>query len=109
MTIDLPPPVAAYMAAEAAKDSAALARLFGPDAIVRDERREHRGAAAIEAWHREANAAARYAVEPLDASVDGSNVVVRTRVSGDFPGSPAELHNHFTLEGDRIALLEIKP
>ena len=105
----LPEPVAAYLAAEKAKDSSALAQCFAANGVVRDEKREHRGAAAIEAWHLKANAAVPYVVEPLDASVGDSTVVVRTRVTGDFPGSPAELNNHFTLDGDRIAVLEIKP
>lgn len=109
MRIDLPEPVAAYLAAEKAKDSAALARCFDEDAVVRDEGREHRGVAAIEAWHREINATTPYVVEPLEASRNGSAVLVLTRVSGDFPGSPTELRNHFTLRGDRIALLEVKP
>ena len=109
MNIELPRGVAAYLAAEKAKDSAALARCFDASGVVRDEGREHHGVAAIEAWHREANAKVSYVVEPLDAAVHGSTVVVRTRVSGDFPGSPAELRNHFTLKDDRITLLEVKP
>lgn len=108
MNIDLPQPVAAYLAAENRKDSAALAQCFVEDAVVRDEGREHRGVAAIEAWHRETNAKVAYVVEPLDASAHDATVVVRTRVTGDFPGSPAELWKHFTLEGGRIALLEMK-
>lgn len=109
MNIDLPRPVLAYLAAEKTKDSAALAQCFEEDGIVRDEGREHRGIAAIEAWHREANAKVRYVVDPLYASAIGSAVIVRTRVCGDFPGSPAELRNHFTVKGDRIARLEVKP
>ncbi|MBU1190092.1 MAG: nuclear transport factor 2 family protein [Gammaproteobacteria bacterium] len=109
MNTELPEPVVAYLAAEKRKDSAALAQCFDDAAIVRDEGREHRGAAAIEAWHRETNAKVSYVVEPLDASVNNATVIVRTRVSGDFLGSPAELRNHFTLNGDHIALLELKP
>ena len=109
MNTDLPRPVMAYLAAEQAKDSAALARCFDESGVVRDEGREHRGVAAIEAWHRDTNAKASYVVEPLDASAGGSAVVVRARVSGDFPGSPAELRHHFTLKGERIALLEVTP
>lgn len=109
MIIELPKPVAAFLAAEKAKDSAALARCFVDEAVVRDEGREHRGIAAIEAWHRDANAKVSYVVEPLDASAHDESIIVRTRVSGDFPGSPAELRNHFTLKGTRIARLELKP
>lgn len=109
MDINVPGPVATYLAAEKAKDSEKLARCFREDAFVRDEGREHRGVAGIEAWHREANAKFRYVVEPLDASVNGETAVVRGRVSGDFPGSPTELRFHFTLAGDAIESLEVKP
>jgi hypothetical protein len=74
---------------------------------VRDEGREHRGVAAIKAWHREANAKFRYVVEPLEASVTGPAVVVRARVSGDFPGSPIEPRFTFAVSDGRIASLEV--
>lgn len=109
MDIDLPRPIAAYLAAEKAKDSTSLARCFDTDGVVRDEGREHHGVRAIEAWHRDANAAVRYVVEALSASESDATIVVHTRVSGDFPGSPAELRHRFTLNGDRIALLEVAP
>jgi hypothetical protein len=32
----------------------------------------------------------------------------RQRVSGNFPGSPIELHHVFTLDGTKIASLEIR-
>ena len=109
MQTDLPSPVRAYLAAEKAKDSAALARCFDAHGVVRDEGQEHVGVAAIEAWHRAANAKVRYVVELLGASNSGADVVVHTRVRGDFPTSPAELRQRFTLEGDRIVVLEVEP
>ena len=109
MKINVPGPVATYLAAEKTKDSERLGECFREDAIVRDEGREHRGVAAIKAWHREANANFRYVVEPLDASVGGPAVVVRARVTGDFPGSPVELRFNFTVSEDQIASLEVAP
>ena len=109
MNVNVPDPVATYLAAEKAKDTQKLSECFREDAIVRDEGREHRGVAAIKAWHREANAKFRYVVEPLDASVGGPAVVVRARVTGDFPGSPVELRFNFTVSEDRIVSLEVAP
>ena len=109
MNSEVPGPVATYLAAEKAKDSEILARCFREDAVVRDEGREHRGAAAIEAWHREANAKYRYVVEPLGATASGPNIVVRARVTGDFPGSPIEPRFTFAVSGERIASLEVAP
>ena len=109
MNINVPGPVATYLAAEKAKDTERLGQCFREDAVVRDEGREHRGVGAIRAWHREANAKFRYVVEPLDASVGGPAVVVRARVTGDFPGSPVELRFHFTVSEGRIVSLEVAP
>ena len=106
MNTNLPSPVATYLAAEKAKDTETLAQCFREDAVVRDEGCEHRGVAAIKAWHREANAKFRYVVEPLGASVSGPTVVVAARVSGDFPGSPIEPRFTFAVSGERIASLE---
>jgi hypothetical protein len=109
MNINVPGPVATYLAAEKAKDTQRLSECFGEDAVVRDEGREHRGVAAIKAWHREVNAKFRYVVEPLDASVGGPAVVVRARVTGEFPGSPVEMRLNFTIAEDRIVSLEVAP
>ena len=110
MNINVPGPVETYLAAEKAKDTEMLGQCFREDAIVRDEGREHRGVAAIKAWHREVSAKFRYVVEPLDASVGGpAVVVVRARVTGDFPGSPVEMRLNFTVSEDRIVSLEVAP
>jgi len=36
-------------------------------------------------------------------------VVVTSRLSGNFPGSPADLRYFFRLESGRVAFLEITP
>lgn len=107
MNFQLPRPVAAYLAAEKAKDSNRLAQCFQNDAVVRDEGKEYQGIAAIEAWHRDANKQYRYVVDLLDASVKGQTVLVRTRVTGSFPGSPVDLRSTFQIVEDQIKSLEI--
>ena len=46
----LPPPVAAYFAADRGTDTAALTDVFTTDAVVRDEGASHVGRADILAW-----------------------------------------------------------
>ena len=106
--IDLPAPVAAYFAAETT-GAQAVAHCFSDGAVVIDERREYRGRTAIARWKAETSAKFRYSVERLGVHVSGDQTAVTGRVTGDFPGSPVELQYHFTLEGDRIARLEIAP
>ena len=103
--IDLPAPIAAYFAADTT-DAEAVAQCFTDDAVVIDERREHRGRPAIAQWKAEASAKFRYTVERLGVHVSGDQTTVTGRVTGDFPGSPVDLQYRFTLAGDKITRLE---
>ena len=107
-SISLPPPIAAYFAADTT-DADRMARCFTESALVIDERREHRGRSAIARWKAESTAKYHYTSEPHTVDVSMGDVIVNARVTGDFPGSPVELCYRFTLEGDRIARLEITP
>lgn len=109
MVINLPEPVAAYLAAEKAKDTDATARCFAENGTVRDEGNEYRGRDAIRKWKADADAKYQYVLQPLDVQADGPKVTVRARVAGNFPGSPVELEHTFELSDNKIASLEIRP
>jgi ketosteroid isomerase-like protein len=106
--IDVPAPVAAYFAADTT-GAEAVAQCFTDGAVVIDERQEYRGRAAIARWKAQTSAKFRYTVDRLGAHVSGDETTVTGRVAGDFPGSPVDLQYRFTLEGDKIARLEIGP
>lgn len=106
--IIMPDVVSRYFAADTKNDGEALLETFAPDAVVADENAQHQGEAAIRQWWVAAKLASHYVAEPLEAQTAGSTVQVRARVSGTFPGSPITLTHMFTLEGDKIARLEIK-
>jgi len=74
---------------------------------VKDEGRTYVGVDAIKAWKAAASAAYTYTVEPFALDEKGSSQVVRSRVTGNFPGSPVDLQYHFRLERGLIASLEI--
>jgi hypothetical protein len=74
---------------------------------ARDRALQVREAKPIEQWKLEATAKYHYTSEPLSVDVWDPNVTVIARVTGEFPGSPVDLRYHFTLEGDKIARLEI--
>ncbi|ACM00193.1 nuclear transport factor 2 family protein [Cereibacter sphaeroides] len=103
----LPAPIQTYFTAEAPQDGARFAAAFAPDAIVHDEARDHCGPAEIAAWWTAAKAKYRHCAEPLEVIEAGGKTVVRARVSGDFPGSPAVLTFTFGLSGDRITDLRV--
>ena len=108
MTLGLPGPIAAYFAADR-EGGEPVARCFTDDAVVKDEGRTHRGRAAIRDWKEEASARYQYTCEPFACELGDGAVVVTSRLTGTFPGSPVNLRFFFVLEGDQIASLEILP
>ncbi|BAH77279.1 nuclear transport factor 2 family protein [Solidesulfovibrio magneticus] len=109
MPSPLPQPVADYFAASNASDLLRLERCFADNAVVRDEGREHHGPKAIADWHAQTKQQYRYKTEVLDSRGHSDAVTVKTRVAGDFPGSPVELEQRFCLSPEGITALEIKP
>ena len=108
MALDVPKPVAEYLAAEEAKDADALSRCFTEDGTVHDERLDYRGRASIRRWKEAAEAKYRYVLQTVNVQTFGDLVTVRARLTGYFPRSPAELDHVFKLSNDKIASLEIR-
>ncbi|MGZ3498195.1 MAG: nuclear transport factor 2 family protein [Vulcanimicrobiaceae bacterium] len=106
--LELPKPVATYFGAVSAKDTDTLALCFTDDALVHDEGRDYRGIDAIKSWNLETYAKYQYVVEPLNASLNGNTVVVRARLTGNFPGNTVDLDFAFTLANDKIRSLLIQ-
>lgn len=107
MAVDLPIPIASYIAAENSGDTDALAQCFSEDAVVRDEGKTIKGLAAIKQWKAETGTKYQHTVEPLLRVQKDGKTIVTNRLTGNFPGSPIELEFVFTLAGDKIASLEI--
>jgi len=107
MSPTLPSPLADYFAAANRHDIAAMLAPFAPEARVKDEGQTHIGTAAIRVWLEHTTAKYAVTVEIVDMTTDAETTVVVGRVSGNFPGSPANLTYRFTLDGDRIASLAI--
>ena len=107
MSVDLPTPIAIYIDAENRGDAEALAQCFAEDAVVRDEGRTIEGLAAIKQWKAETRKKYQHTVEPLASAQKDGKTIVTNRLTGNFPGSPIELEFVFTLDGDKIASLEI--
>jgi len=106
--VDLPTPIAIYIAAENSGDTEALAECFAKDAVVRDEGKTLEGLAAIKQWKAETKKKYQHTVEPLTVAQEDGKIIVTNQLAGNFPGSPIELEFVFTLEGNKIASLEIR-
>ena len=107
MSITLPPVIADYIRASNDQDTEAVIACFADDAVVRDERREMRGHAAIRDWRQWVTETYHPTMEVVsaEATSDGARIVATVR--GTFPGSPVEIHSRFQLAGGKIALLDI--
>ena len=108
MKTQLPQPIAAYIQATNTHDIDALLASFTPDALVIDEEQEYHGVAQIRAWREKTNEQYQFTLDVTDIAQGGNETVVTTLVSGNFDGSPVQLHFHFTLTGDKIAALSIR-
>lgn len=107
MTTEMPKPLADYYAGKNRHDVDSMLTPFAEDAIVKDEGETHRGRAAIRDWMEETTRKYLVKVVPTVETNEGDRWTIAGLVSGNFPGSPATLHYHFRLAGDRIAALEI--
>jgi hypothetical protein len=107
VTTKLPTPIALYIDAENRGDAEALSQCFAEHAVVRDEGQTIEGLAAIKQWKAETRKKYQHTVEPLASAQKDDKTIVTNRLTGNFPGSPIELEFVFTLDGDKIASLEI--
>jgi len=108
MALDMPEPVAQYLAAEEAKDADSLSRCFAEDGTVHDEGQDYHGRDSIRQWKQAADAKYRYVLQTVSVQTFGDLVTVRARLTGEFPGSPVELDHVFKLSNGKITSLEIR-
>jgi hypothetical protein len=108
MNLEMPKPVAAFFIADTV-DAEAVARCFTETAVVKDEGHTYHGRAAIKQWKADASTKYQYTSEPFACEHKDGTVVVTSRLTGNFPGSPVNLRFFFGLESDKIASLDIIP
>ena len=109
MAIELPKAVADYFAADKGGNAEAVSRCFTETAIVKDEGNTHAGRDAIRRWMADSAMRYTYTVEPFAVATEGNRAVVTSHLTGNFPGRAVDLRYFFTVDGDKIAELEIIP
>lgn len=105
--MDLPAIVTQLVTAQNNFDSQAYAACFTDQAIVHDEGNTHQGKSEITKWIEQANREYQAVMKPLSYESNGTDARLSAEVAGNFPGSPAVLQFHFTLENDLISTLKI--
>lgn len=84
------------------------AACFAEDALVHDEHQDHRGFEAIRNWIAGTTESSQPQNEVLSAAEEGGTHHVRSKISGNFPGSPVELELDFVLVDEKISRLTIQ-
>ena len=106
MTMQLPKPIDDYFNTDRAR-SGDITPCFTDNAIVKDESHTYQGLAAIKQWKMDSSKKYRYTSEPFNLEEKAGKTIVTSKLTGNFPGSPVNLNYIFSLEGDKIASLEI--
>jgi len=105
-TIAMPQVISAYVDATNSKDDEQLLSLFASNATVRDEGKTYRGLSEISDWRMHVTKSYEFKLQVLDVVEKGGEIVVSTRMSGNFPGkNPVNIKHFFELNGNRIARL----
>lgn len=107
MSLELPPPIAAYVAANARLDTNGMLEPFSADAVVRDNGAVLRGHSELRGLFEEAVIPVKAIFTPDTVRYEEGQVVVEGPAHGTFPGSPLRFTYRFTLDGDAIKALEI--
>lgn len=98
-----------YLDAANRFDAAGAAECFTAHARVHDEAHDHVGQDAIRRWIADTSEKYQPKVDVVQVGSEGARITLSARVSGRFPGSPVDLKYGITLEGGKIATLEIGP
>ncbi|ARO34217.1 NTF2 domain-containing protein (plasmid) [Rhizobium sp. NXC14] len=107
MTLELPSPIAAYVAANARLDVDGMLAPFAAEAVLHDNGAVLRGTAEIRSLLEEAVVGAKAIFTPDTIRHENGQVVVEGPGHGHFKGSPIRFTYRFTLENDAIRALEI--
>lgn len=104
----LPPIIRDYFAAANDGRIDDTIACFAESALVHDENHHHVGHAAIREWVADTTQQFQPKTEILRAIETNGSFVATARVSGNFPGSPADLDFCFTLADEKISNLSIQ-
>lgn len=107
MSIELPKPIADYVAANARLDLDGMMEPFTSDAIIVDIEERFEGKAELRTLFEKAVIPVRAIFMPDTVRRERDRVVVEGPAHGDFKGSPLRFTYAFTLEGEAIKALEI--
>jgi ketosteroid isomerase-like protein len=106
MSMELPKPIADYVAANARLDIDGMLKPFLRDAVFIDNGKHFDGLAAIRQLFEHEVIPVKAIFTPDSAREESGDVIVEGPAHGDFPGSPLRFTYRFTLVQGAIKTLE---
>ena len=107
MSLQLPSPIADYVAANARLDLDGMITPFAADAVFLDNGKRFEGHQAIRGLLKEMVVDLKAIFTPDTIRQEKGQVVVEGPAHGDFKGSPIRFTYRFDLDGDAIKTVEI--
>ncbi|EKU75580.1 nuclear transport factor 2 family protein [Sphingobium yanoikuyae] len=106
MPVNLPKPIADFVAANARLDMDGMIAPFLVDAVFIDNGKRFEGQAAIRQLFEEEVMPVKAIFEPDAVRKEGGDIILEGLARGDFPGSPLRFTYRFTLSDGAIKMLE---
>lgn len=106
MSLNLPKPIADYIAANAHLDIDGMLKPFLHDAVFIDNGKHFEGKAAIRQLFEKEVIPVKAIFKPDTVRNEDGDVVLEGPAHGTFPGSPIRFTYRFTLANDAIKTLE---
>lgn len=107
MSLELPLPIADYVAANARLDIDGMMKPFATDAVLLDNGERFEGQAEIRGLLTRMGIDLKAIFTPDTIRHEDGQVVVEGPARGDFKGSPIRFTYRFDLDGDAIKAVEI--
>jgi ketosteroid isomerase-like protein len=107
MPLELPRPIADFVAANARLDVDGMLKPFAPDAILHDNGKRFAGRDAMRTLFEEEVMPVKAIFTPDTLRHEDGQVVAEGPAHGDFKGSPIRFTYRFTLADSEITALEI--
>lgn len=107
MPLELPSPIADYVAANARLDLEGMLTPFANDAVLLDNGKRFVGKGEIRILLKEVVIDLKAIFTPDTVRLEKGQVVVEGPAHGDFEGSPIRFTYRFNLHGDAIKAVEI--
>ena len=107
MNPKLPKIIEHYVEATNTNNMAAFLSCFAEDATVLDEGETLQGKKAIEAWFTKTKTKYNHTTEPVSINENGDELLLKSKVTGTFKGSPLVLDYRIKVKAGLIQDLRI--